>query len=78
MKIRTLSKSYKVIVPETIICSDTEDELLRPQPRKHNRASPVLLRAGGHAKYFQRNSNQFPSIASKKLAASEGQAGGRG
>jgi hypothetical protein len=30
-------------------------------------ASQALLRAGGYAKYFRRNFNQFPSIASKKL-----------
>ncbi len=59
------------------MCSDSGDELRRPQPRKHIHASPAPPSAGGHTKYFRRNSNQFPSIASKKLTASKGSAGGR-
>ncbi len=78
MKNRTRSKSRKVVVPEPLLPSESEDEKHRPQPRKRNRASPAPLRAGGHARYFRRNSNQFPSITSKKLADSRGKVGGRG
>ena len=79
MKNRTRSKSKKVIIPEPLMCSDTEDdEEDRPQPRKRNRAGPAQLRAGGHSKFFRRNSNQFPSIASKTLVQRKGTAGGRG
>ena len=63
------SKSRKVVIPEALMCSDAKDELPRPQRRKRNHASPAALRAGKHAKYFRRNSNQFSSIASKKLMA---------
>ena len=77
MKNRTRIKSRKVVIPEALTCSDSEDELPRPQPRKHNRASPAPLKAGGHSKYFQRNSNRFSSIASKKLAQRKSTAGGR-
>ncbi len=78
MKDRTRSKSSKVIVPEAVICADTEDKPPRPQPRKRDRAGPAPLRAGGQAKYFLRNSNRFPSIASRKRTACKGQTGGRG
>ncbi len=46
MKTRTRSKSRKVIVPETLLVSDTEDEIPRPQQRKRNDAAivPVQLR----------------------------------
>jgi hypothetical protein len=78
MKNRTRSKSLKVFVPEPLLPSDSEDKESRPQPRKHKRASPAPLRAYGHARYFRRNSNQFPSIASKKLAVRKGKAGRQG
>jgi hypothetical protein len=73
---RTRSKSQKVIIPDTLMCSDSEDELPRPQPRKHIHSSPVPPSAGGHAKHFL--VRQFLSIASKKLTASKGSAGGSG
>jgi hypothetical protein len=57
----------KVTLPVPSMCSDPEDELPRPQLRKRNRAGPFPLRAGGHAKYFRRNSNHVPSVASKGL-----------
>ncbi len=67
MKNRTRSKSSRVVLPEEIMCPEPVDEPPRPQPSKRHRASPALLRAGGQAKYFQHNPNQFPSIASTKL-----------
>jgi hypothetical protein len=76
MKNRTRSKSRKVSLPEPLMCSDSEDELSRPQPRKRNRASSAPFRAGENSKYFRRNPNQFPSIASKKLAERKSTAGG--
>jgi hypothetical protein len=78
MKTRTRSKSWKANLAEPLMCSDPEDEQPPPQPRKSNSASRAPLRAGGHVKYFRRNSNQFQSIASKKLAARKSPAGGRG
>ncbi len=57
----------KVTLPVLSMCSDPEDELPRPQLRKRNRAGPAPLRAGGHAKYFRRNSSHVPSVASKGL-----------
>jgi hypothetical protein len=58
--------------------SDPEDKLPRQQPCKRNRVSPAMLRAGEHSKYFRRNSNQFPSIGSKKLTVQKEKAGGKG
>ncbi len=52
MKNRTRIKSRKVVIPEALTCSDSEDELPRPQRRKSNHASPAPLRASGHAKNF--------------------------
>ena len=60
MKHRTRNKSRRVALPEPLTCSDSEDELPRLQSRKRNYASPAALRADGYAKYFRRNSNQFP------------------
>ena len=79
-KVRTRSKARKVIIPAPVMCSDSEseDEEHRPQPRKRTNASPAPLRAGGTFNFFRRNSNQFPSIASKKLAACKGRAGIQG
>ena len=52
MKHQTRSKSRKVVLPEPLMCSDSEDELPRPQRRKRNHVSPAALRAGRHAKHF--------------------------
>jgi hypothetical protein len=65
-------------VPDAILSSASEDKLPRLQPRKHIHASPVSPSAGGYTKYFLRNSNQFPSVASKKCTASQGSAGDHG
>jgi hypothetical protein len=78
MKNRTRSKSRKVVVHEALMCYDSEDELPHQQPSKRHRASRAPLWVGGHSKYFPCNSNSFPSIASKKLTARLGKAGGRG
>ena len=70
MKMRTRSKALpNIVVPDSLMCSDPEDDEppLRQRKRNHTIATP--LRAGGTSKYFRRNSNQFPSIASKTLAA---------
>jgi hypothetical protein len=56
MKNSTRSKSRKVVVPEPLILSDSEDEEDRPQQCKRNRASPAPLRAGIKAKFFRRGS----------------------
>ena len=79
MKMRTRSKARLVYVePEAIMCSDVEDDEPRPRPRKRNVAIKTPLRAGATAKYLRRNSNQFPSIASKTLAARKSRAGKKG
>ena len=79
MKMRTRSKARRVYVePEAIMCSDVEDDEPRPRQRKRNPAITTPLRAGGTSKYFRRNSNQFPSIASKTLAARKSRAGKKG
>ncbi len=78
MKNHTRSKSWKVVVPRPLLLSYFEDEEHRPQPSKRNFASPAPLRAGGHARFCRHSSNQFPIIASKKLADSTGKTGGRG
>ncbi len=77
IKNSTKSKSWKVVVPEPLLPSDFEEKGPRLQPGKRNCASPAPLRADGHARYFKR-SNQFPRVASKKLAACQGRAGGQG
>ena len=74
----TRSKSRKPVISDPIICSDTEDNEARPQQRKRTYATITPLRAGGTSKYFRRNSNQFPSIASKTLAACKARAGKQG
>ena len=78
MKNSTRSKSRKVVVPEPLIPSDSEDEEHRPQQCKRNRASPAPLRAGGKAKYVRRGLNQFPAMYSKTIASCKAKAGGRG
>ncbi len=72
MKNHAMSKSRKVIVPEPLIPSDSEDKEHRSS------ASPAPLRAGGKAKYVRRGSNQFPVMYSKAFAARKAKAGGRG
>ncbi len=78
MKNCTRSKSRKVVVPEPLIPSDSEDEEHRPQQCKHNHASPAPLSAGRKAKYARRGWNQFPVLSSKKFAARKARAGGQG
>ena len=45
------------------MCSDSKDDIPRPQRRKRNPNSPGVLHEGGHAKYFCRNLNQLPIAA---------------
>ena len=52
MKNRARSRSQKVVIPDPLICSDSEDEISRPRPRKRIHASPAPLRAVGTSKYF--------------------------
>ncbi len=78
MKNRTMSKSRKVVVPEPLIPSDSEDEEHRPRQCKRNRASPAPFRAGRKAKYVRRGSNPFPVMSSKTFASRKAKAGGRG
>ena len=78
MKNRTRSKSRKVIVPEPLIPSDSEDDECRPQQCKSNRASPAPERAGRKAKYIRRSSNPLPVMSSKTIASRKAKAGGRG
>ena len=77
-EIRTRSKAWKVTIPAPVMCSDSQDDEDRPRPRKRTNASPAPLRTGGSSNCFGRNSNQFPSIASKKLAARQDRDGNRG
>jgi hypothetical protein len=78
MKNCTRSKSRKVIVPEPLIPSDSEDDVCRPQQCKRNRASPALERAGRKAKYITRGSNPLPVMPSKTFASRKAKAGARG
>ena len=79
MKMRTRSKDRRtLVIPEADICSDVEDDEPRPRQRKRNPVAKTPLRAGGTSKYFRRNSNQFPSIASKKLAVRRSRVGKKG
>ena len=76
LKMRTRSKTRpSFVIPDATICSDVEDDEPRPRQRKRNLAITTPLRAGGTAKYFRRNSTQFPSIASKTLTARKSRAG---
>ena len=77
-KMRTRSKTRQPVLPDPVLCSDTEDDESRPRQRKRNHTIATPLRAGATSKYFRRNSNQFPSIASKTLAARKARAGSRG
>ena len=79
MKMRTRSKDRRpLVIPDADICSDVEDDEPRPRQRKRNPVAKTPLRAGGTSKYFRRNSNQFPSIASKKLAVRRSRVGKKG
>ena len=79
-KMQTRRNGRKVLkIPDTLICSDPEDEESRPWQRKRTHANATPIRAGGNSKKFCQNSaNQFPSISSKQLAARKGRAGSRG
>ncbi len=72
---KTRSKSQKVFITDTLMSSDSEDKLPCLQPHKHMHASPAPPSAGGHAKYFLLNQNQFLSNTGKKLTACKGSAG---
>ena len=78
-KIRTRSKAWGTyMIPDSIICSDVEDEEPRTRSRKRNVGIKTPLRAGATAKYLRRNSAQFPSMASKTLAVRKTRAGKKG
>ncbi len=78
MKNSTRSKSRKVVVPDPLIPSDSEDDEHQPQQCKRNSASPAPLRAGRKAKHVRRGLNLFPVMSSKTLASGKAKAGGRG
>ena len=78
MKNSTRSKSRKVVVPDPLIPSDSEDDEHQPQQCKRNSASPAPLRAGRKAKHVRRCLNLFPVMSSKTLAPGKAKAGGRG
>ena len=79
MKMRTRSKARPTfVIPDPDICSDVEDDEPRPRQRKRNPVVKTPLRTGGTSKYFRRNSNQFPSIASKTLAVRRSRSGKKG
>ena len=79
MRTRTRSKARRTfVIPDSLICSDVEDDEPRPRSRKRNVAIKTPLRAGATAKYLRRNSAQFPSIASKTLAVRKARAGKKG
>ena len=81
-KMRTRSNTRKVYkIPESVICSDRLT--LRTRNLAHGSASVLMPTRPRYEravtpKYFSRNSNQLPSIASKKLAARKARAGSRG
>ena len=77
VKDRTRSKSKKYNIPTAIIPSYSEDEIPRPPRRKRALRGSGAVRAGVNANFIRRNSNQFPSTASKKLQARWGRAGSR-
>ncbi len=78
MKNLTRSKSRKVIVPEPLMPSDSDDDVCRPQQCKCNCASPAPERAGRKAKYIRRRSNPLPVMSSKTFASRKTKAGGLG
>ena len=73
----TRSKSKKYNIPSAIIPSYSEDEMPRPSRLQRGQRGSCAIRAGVNAKFIRRNSNQFPSTASKKLQARKGRAGSR-
>jgi hypothetical protein len=78
-KIRTRSKAWGTyVIPDSVMCSDEEDEEPRTRSRKRNAVIKTPLRAGATSKYLRRNSAQFPSMASKTLAARKARAGKKG
>ena len=79
MRTRNGGKARRtLVIPESEICSDVEDEDSRAQYRKRNTVIKTPLLAGATAKYLRSNSTQFPSIASKTLAARKARAGKKG
>ena len=74
VKDRTRSKSKKYKIRWAIIPSDSEDEMPRPSESRRQRAQrgSGAIRAGATAKFSRRNSNRFPSTASKKLQTRKG------
>ena len=75
VKDRTRSKSKRYNIPTPIYPSESEDEMLRPPRRKKAQRGSCTVRAGVNAKFIRRNSNQFPSTASKRLQARRVHAG---
>ena len=52
---RTRSKTQhcqQTVIPDSIMCSDTEDDEPRPRQRKRNHTIATPLRAGGTSKYY--------------------------
>ena len=79
MEMQTRSKARRsLVIPDEDICSDVEDDEPRPRQRKRNPATATMPRAGGTSKFFCRNSNQFPCVASKALTARKSRAGTKG
>ena len=79
IKMRTRSKARQsYVIPDANMCSDVEDDEPRPRQRKRNPAVATMPRAGGTSNFFRRNSNQFPCVASKALAARKSRAGTKG
>ena len=75
VKDRTRSKSKKYVIPTSLTLSDSEDEMPRPSRRQRAKRGSGAIRAGVTAKFIRRNSNKFPSTASKKLQTRKGRAG---
>ena len=75
VKDRTRSKSKKYNIPTSLTLSDSEDEMPRPSRRQRAKRGSGAIRAGVTAKFIRRNSNKFPSTASKKLQSRKDRAG---
>ena len=75
VKDRTRSKAKKYNILSSIVPSDSEYEMPRPSRRQRAQRGSGAIRAGVTAKFIRRNSNQFPSTASKKLQTCKGRAG---
>ena len=79
IKMRTRSKARQsYVIPYANVCSDVEDDEPHRRQRKRNPTIATMPRAGGTSKFFRRNSNQFPCVASKALAARKSRAGTKG